>query len=359
MRIGGDEFIVVMRDVKAENLEGLAKMLHNYITTPILTNDNLVKLKGSIGVASCPHDACTIDELMFCADAAMFNAKRNQTNYSFYNEKFSESYKRKLFIKSNILNSINNDHFYIVYQPIINARTLVISGVEALIRWNHPEEGDFYPSEFIPIAENNDSILKLGNWIIRKVCSDVERWREEGMEDLFVSINISPNQIEDPNFSKAVLDIIKEYTIDTSKIKFEITENVTITNFYNTNEVMKSFEDLNIEWFIDDFGSGYTSLSMIKHLSIDCLKIDKSYINDVNMCNSSSQIVTAIHSLSTGLGMEVISEGVETDSQFERLKKIGTDYVQGYFFSRPLTYDELVKQYKEGRFSPYKINKNQ
>lgn len=356
MRIGGDEFIVVLKEtIEYDNLEDLALLLANHITTPIIINKNMIKLKGSIGIASFPHDALTLEDLMFSANVAMFDAKKENMSYSFYNDKFKENYKRKLFIKSNILSSLEENHFYMVYQPIIDAKTLHISGVEALIRWNHPEKGSFSPSEFIPIAENNDSILKIGRWILEKVCTDMERWKKEGLGDLFVSINISPNQINSDNFSKEVQNTINKYKIDSSKIKFEITESVAITNFYDTNKIMNSFNHLNVEWFIDDFGSGYTSLSMIKHLSIDCLKIDKSFVCDLNICESSSQIVTAMHSLSSALGMKIISEGVETKDQLEVLRMVESDYLQGYLFSHPLEYDELIEKYRLGGFTPFHI----
>lgn len=354
IRMGGDEFVVVIKETMVhQDILNMVKLLDRHIMTPLIINNHFITLKGSIGIAQYPHHSTDLDDLLFCADAAMFEAKQSQENYAFYNEQSRIDYKRKLLIKTNLNDAVNENQFHMVYQPIIDSKTLKISGVEALIRWKHPEHGYFSPAEFIPIAENDDLIIKIGYWVIEAVLKDMCEWQQRGVDDIFVTLNISPKQLEEKDFVEKVQTLFIKYSIDTPRIKFEITESTTITNFMDANEMMQAFKDLDIEWFIDDFGSGYTSLSMIRDLSIDCMKIDKSYIDEVNISNSSRQIISALHSLSNGMGMRVLSEGVENADQLKVLSKIGSDYYQGFFISKPLKSETLINNILEGNFSPF------
>ncbi|MDR4887840.1 EAL domain-containing protein [Fredinandcohnia sp. QZ13] len=336
-RVGGDEFIALLKDIKDE--EDLKKYVNQIITkfnSPISISGQEYILTCSIGIATYPNDGISSRELIKNADDALYNVKNTGKNhYLIFNNKIkNESLERRL-LENALRNAIKEEQFYLEYQPKLNISTKQLIGMEALVRWRHPELGTIPPGKFISLAEETGLIVPLGEWILRESCKQMKKWQEIGNQSLVISVNVSIRQLEDPNFIKTVEKILKETDLDPKWLEIEVTESV----FMDVNDaasVLEEIRQLGIQISIDDFGTGYSSLSYLKHLPIDTLKVDASFIKDIHENEESKAIVKSVLTLAATLGLNVIAEGIETQEHVNELNKDGLLFGQGFYFSKPL-----------------------
>ncbi|MFD1779275.1 putative bifunctional diguanylate cyclase/phosphodiesterase [Fredinandcohnia salidurans] len=336
-RVGGDEFIVLLRDIKDE--EDLKKYVTRILTkfnSPLSISGQEYIMTCSIGVATYPNDGDTSRELIKNADDALYNVKsKGKNHYLLFNSKIkNESLERRL-LENALRMAIKEEQFYLEYQPKLNLSTRTLIGMEALVRWKHPELGTIPPGKFISLAEETGLIVPLGEWILRESCRQMKKWQEKGYHSLVISVNVSIRQLEDVNFINSVKKILKETDLDPKWLEMEVTESV----FMDVNDaasILEEIRQLGIQISIDDFGTGYSSLSYLKHLPIDTLKVDASFIKDIHVNEESRAIVKSVLTLATTLGLNVIAEGIEIQEHVNELNKDGLLFGQGFYFSKPL-----------------------
>jgi diguanylate cyclase (GGDEF)-like protein len=345
-RLGGDEFVILVSEISSESrVAEIASNIIRTISEPykhILGHDDITT-SPSVGIALYPRDGQTVDELLSNADAAMYTAKKaGRGTYRFYDASLNSSAARQLELLSQFKRALRTDEFCLHYQPKIDLHTLKITGVEALIRWQHPKHGLIFPNEFIALAEEHDLVIPLGHWVINAVCRQLAQWREQGVPLVPVAINVSVKQLQDSALTQTVTQALATYKIPPHLLEIEITESCLIGNFDNAAEVLKSLKEEGIRIALDDYGTGYAGLSYIKTLPIYALKIDRLFIKDIRNDNSDAMIVASTISLARNLGLKVVAEGVESKEQMLHLKVIGCDQVQGFYLQRPVSAEQIT-----------------
>ena len=349
-RVGGDEFAVVHIHDALEN-----KQLNHEICAQILAlfsenitiGDYVFNVSASIGISRYPYDATNKITLIKHADLAMYQAKKNneQKKYMFYSHEHSQLLKRKNKIEI-LLKTIDYDtEFSLNYQPQISIDGKTLLGVEALLRWHSPELGFVPPSEFIQIAEETGSIIKIGKWVIDTAFNQIKKWHCMGYHSLQIGINLSPLQFDSVDFFPFITEKIDTYQIDPSWIDFEITESIAMNSGTITEEIFTALAGLGVKISIDDFGTGYSSLSYLKRFDIDRLKIAKELIDHIVDDYEERLIIKSIILMAKGLGLSTIAEGVETIEQLDILRELECNAIQGYYFSKPLTKEVFESTY--------------
>jgi len=337
-RSGGDEFIVVIEGEKAlKNLDKICLQILSLFDEPFQTKYGEFKTSISIGVSQFPSDSMDVRELISFADVAMFKVKETGGNhYSFFDFKEKMFIKQRLELESEIYQAIESQQFEVWYQPQINTRTQEVYGIECLIRWNHPEQGIISPDLFIPIAEANGSIKKLGYFVLKTACHQLRQWRVSNIFTGVMAINVSLRQFERNDLLGQVKTTLAEEMIPGNAIELEVTESLfSEGNNYHT-PILSAMRKLGITVAIDDFGTGYSSLQRLKNLPIDNLKIDKCFIDNIEFCLEDVAIVTSIILLSKTFKVDLIAEGIETQEQADKLSELGCYNQQGYLYSKPL-----------------------
>ncbi|MFD1848447.1 EAL and GGDEF domain-containing protein [Oceanobacillus bengalensis] len=351
-RQGGDEFIVILENnTDKDTAMCIARKILDTISLPIYINDKEMSTTVSIGINNetlnkIPENCQEfIETSIKKADTAMYHAKKNGgNNFCFSTPDQNMEMDRKFQMELELKNALASDEFKIVYQPLINLKNNQIVGVEALLRWKNKELGSVSPIEFIPILEKTGQIIQVGKWILWSVCNQMKMWQENGTYLERISVNVSPIQFKDKKFVQDLKQIINETELDASYIELEITEG-TILEIENVSQTLHDLQELGVKVSIDDFGTGYSSLSYLKQLPIDTLKIDKSFIDDLDM--DGEIIVNTIISMGKNLRFRVIAEGIETPQQLNYLKKQECHEGQGYYFSRPVNDKEIALLYKK------------
>ena len=346
-RVGGDEFIVVHRRPTQESATLLAAKLAAELSRPIQINKGQEAFLGiSIGAATWPSDGTTMNELLSHADLAMYEAKSTERNFVFYTEQVGIRFYRELELSSRLNQAIrqSKDQFYLVYQPKFYLDSGQVTGVEALLRWNEPEFGIISPVEFIPIAEKHRIMCPIGKWVIKAVCKQLRHWQSEGrvLPDR-IAVNISVQQLEHPDFFEEITNIIIDEGLSPTFFELEITESVLMSNSGNTIYVLQQLEQVGFNIVIDDFGTGFSSLSYLKIINAKILKIDKSFVQDISTSIHDQVIVKSVVDLATNLGLSIVAEGVETEEQKSTLISLGCNIGQGFYYSKPLTNNEVSK----------------
>ncbi len=342
-RFGGDEFIVTLEHIRnSEDIAKIAQKLNQSLQIPYQTNDYTFYISCSIGIAIYPNDASSVDELIKNADAAMYQAKNKGKNrYSFYSHELGKQIQEELRIENLLRKSIENNEFEIYYQPKIDTKTLHITGLEALLRWNSKEEGILSPAKFIPIAEKTGLIIPLGNWVMLQACKQIKKWHEDKLYSGNISVNISGVQLDNKNFVNSIKYVLKESGLSPLYLDLEVTESVLMNDLKHWSNTLDQIRDIGIDISIDDFGTGYSSLSYLRELPVDELKIDKSFIDDIPDDKDACAIVKSIISLAKTLGYKTVAEGVEKKEQQIYLEENGCDIIQGYYYSKPLSAKEM------------------
>ena len=347
-RFGGDEFTVVISDVNDEEVllqsKKLARRITELMSLPIAVGDHKFNITASVGIAIFPGDADNITDLLKNADTAMYEAKNISVgNYQYYKKQQNEETLARLQLENYLRHAIKNNELELYYQPKVNIYDHKIYSVESLIRWHHPELGLVSPTTFIPLAEETGLITDIGYWIMRTACRQCKLWHDENIK-LTVAVNLSVDQFRQADLYERVTEILDETGVNVKAIEFEITESVTMDNVNNTIDILNKFKDLGIGICIDDFGTGFSSMAYLQKLPINKLKIDKSFIDNVHLDADSASIAKAIVSLAQSLSLSVVAEGVEIQAQYDFVKSINCDEIQGYFFTKPLPESEL-RQY--------------
>lgn len=336
-RLGGDEFIVLLKDVEDEkDISKYVKQILANFQTPMSTSSQEYSLTCSIGIATYPENGDSAEQLITNADNALYHVKgRGKNDFSFFNNKMKIQSLESSLLENALRSAIKNEQFYLEYQPKQNIATKELFGMEALVRWNHPELGIIPPGKFIPLAEETGLIIPLGKWILRESCKQTMLWQKQGFPNLIISVNVSVRQLEDSNFIDSVLEILKETELDPRCLELEVTESI-FADVKNAASILQELRSMGIKISVDDFGTGYSSLSYIKHLPIDILKVDGSFIRDIHSNDESKAIVNAIITLANAIGLNVIAEGIELEEHVEELKTGGCLLGQGFYFSKPM-----------------------
>ncbi len=345
VRLGGDEFVILLESLEDNNTPG--KVAQNIIDTlqePMDVAGFHLNISASIGIAFYPEDADNMHSLIKNADNAMYQAKElGRNRFRYYTRALSEETEKRLATESALREAMQLDQFHLVFQPIINLRTMEVSHAEALIRWQHPDLGFVSPEYFIPIAEENGLINEIGIWVVREACKAYKNWMTQGLILKSVAINVSSVQFKKGDLTHTIQSILAEEGLDARAIEIEITERYLMDQTEHSIKHLDALKRAGHLISVDDFGVGYSSMSYMKRLPLDIIKIDRSFVNDIAEDENDRQISQAIISLSHNLGYRVIAEGVENEAQLAFLEHSGCDFAQGYFFSRPVTEDTFIE----------------
>jgi len=349
-RIGGDEFSIVLVNLNhTEDAEQIAGKILKVLAKPVQAEEHELYITTSIGISIYPTHDDDPESLLKKADAAMYQAKgQGRNNYQIYDSSMDLDAERRMTLEGGMRRAIEREEFHILYQPKIDSLSNRITALEALIRWDHPELGTLPPAEFIALAEETGLIIPIGEWVIRRVCSDNRQWQEQGLPKVRVAVNLSGYQLQAKNFVATVKGILEESGLSGEYLEFEIGETVIMQNPDFAVNVLTKLRNLNIHISIDDFGTGYSSLAHLKRFSVNTLKIDRTFVRDIELNSTDAAIASAIISMGNSLNLKVIAEGVETEGQFEMLKERHCDEMQGYLFSRPVPVDAVAGLLRDG-----------
>ncbi|HEX2927781.1 MAG TPA: EAL domain-containing protein, partial [Ruminiclostridium sp.] len=340
-RYGGDEFIVILENTDVENCSGLASEIIDEFGQPLQILNNEIYTSPSIGISIYPDHGYNADTLIKNADNAMYLAKKlGKNNYQFFNDGLSKSLSRKIELEIGLRKALLNNEFILYYQPLVDLKTTSIYGLEALIRWIHPNLGMISPAEFIPIAEESGLIVSIGEWVMKTAFTQNKLWQDTGVADVNISINVSGCQLKYSNICQTVRDRLAETGIPPQNVLIEITESV-MQDSSHACQIVRELKSMGVKVAIDDFGTGYSSLSLLKNLDIDILKIDSSFIKDIDENPHTLEILKLIINMGHQLSFDIIIEGIETKSQAALLINNNCSLGQGYLFSKPLPADEI------------------
>jgi len=352
-RQGGDEFVILLADVEhAEDAALSAQKILDALTVPHLIDQLELHVSVSIGISIYPDDGQDADALIKNADTAMYHAKEGgRNNYQFFEQDMNVLAVERHFIEGGLRLALERQEFMLLYQPKINLETGAISGVEALVRWQHPLRGLIMPEQFVWIAEDCGLIVPLGTWVLREACRQAQAWQDAGLPPVPVAVNISAVQFRHKDFQESLTGILKDTGLAPSYLELELTESVLMHDTDSTAPVLNELKAMGVRLTIDDFGTGYSSLSYLKRFPIDALKIDQSFMRDITHATADSDdaaIVAAVVSMGKSLNQRVIAEGVETREQLAFLQAQGCGEGQGFYFSQPLSSEELVELLRTG-----------
>lgn len=347
-REGGDEFVVILPDLeRPENARVVADKILEELARPVEIGGHEIHVTPSIGISHYPNDATDVHQLLKHADNAMYQAKdAGRNTVRFFTNDLNFLLSKRLEIESRLRRAIDNEEFFLRYQPQVDIATGHISGMEALIRWNDPQRGEIYPKDFVFVAEELGLIVPIGEWVFRTACLQSKRWQEEGLPPITISINISPRQFMSRRLVHTLLAIVRETGADPRRIELEVTETMIMRNVEQSIETLAQLRSIGMKVAVDDFGVGYSSLGQLTRLPASSMKIDRSFIMNVPMDNSSGLITEAIIAMAKRLKLRVIAEGVETRAQLEFLRANHCEAFQGYLFSRPVTALEATAMLK-------------
>ena len=337
-RLGGDEFVVVLPDIDSPaDAAHVADKILSAVSEPYLIEGQELRSSPSIGICLYPDDASEAQDLIKKADAAMYHAKaRGKRNYQFFKEEIQTAATRRLSIESDLRRALAGQQFVLHYQPQLDLRSGRLVGVEALIRWQHPERGLVPPLDFVPIAEETGLIEPIGDWVLQESCRQLAQWRQMGIEHIRISVNLSPSQFLDRGLPDRIQALMRQYGLSSTALDLELTESMTMASPKDTIASMSELKRNGLSLSIDDFGTGYSSLAYLKMFPISTLKIDRSFVKDIETDQNDADICDVTVLLAHKLGMDVVAEGVETEAQLKYLLSIGCEKVQGYLISKPL-----------------------
>ncbi|MBL8398403.1 MAG: EAL domain-containing protein [Candidatus Accumulibacter sp.] len=350
-RLGGDEFTVVLPDVDdVQTVSLVAARLQALLSQPFVIGPQEIAVTSSIGIAIFPADGEDGATLLKHADTAMYHAKdQGRNNWQMYDQSLTTRTSARLALESDIRKGLERGEFYLLYQPQVDAESGRIVGVEALIRWQHPEHGVVSPAQFIPVAEESGLIVPMGEWVLNEACSQVVRWQERAANAPRVAVNISARQLRSANFLDKVAATIIATGIAPERLELELTESILMDPEARQVQGLYRLRQLGVHFSIDDFGTGYSSLSYIKRFPIGMLKIDQSFVRGLPDSVNDAGIATAVIAMARNMQLEVIAEGVETLAQLEFLRQAQCPKVQGYLFSRPLAADDVENLLRAGK----------
>ena len=344
-RLGGDEFVVMLPEVdELKNVSLVARKITESMSAGFHLQGHDLRVTVSIGISVYPQDGATPTTLLRNADTAMYRAKeQGRNNFQFYTPGLDKQVKERFVLEGSLRRALERNELELYYQPKLDMRTRRVVGMEALLRWKHPELGMVPPTQFIPLAEDTGLISPIGDWALATACRDAKRWRDLGFTDLRVAVNLSARQFRQSDLVQKVQSILLETSLDADGLELELTESMIMHNPQETIVALNKLKQMGIALAVDDFGTGYSSLSYLKRFPIDTLKIDRSFVSDIHTDPDDAAITVTIINLARNLRLSVVAEGVETQQQFDFLQQAGCEYMQGYLFSRPIPASEFEK----------------
>jgi len=343
-RFGGDDFALLLTDLhRPEDAAKIARNIQDALSAQFNFDEQELFVTSSIGISLSPDDAKDAVALLKSAGTALNRAKDlDGNNYQFYTSGRTTKALRQLVLEHNLRPGLEREEFIIHYQPQVNIQTFQLVAMEALVRWEHPALGLLYPSEFIGLAEDNGLIVSIGEWVLRTACLQTKSWQDAGYDPLRVAVNLSARQFQQPGLVEFVAHVLKDSGLDPHLLEIELTEGSIMKDPNQAIRKLHELKAMGVQISVDDFGTGYSSLNYLKRFPIDTLKVDQSFVKDINSDPDNEAIVSAIITLAHALKLNVIAEGVETQEQLERLRMLNCDEVQGFLFSHPLSVVEFT-----------------
>ncbi|MBA2676963.1 MAG: EAL domain-containing protein, partial [Ktedonobacteraceae bacterium] len=347
-RLGGDEFVVLLSQVEhAEDAAFTARKILTALTAPHQIDQTELNINVSIGITTYPGDGKDAQSLMNSADAAMYDAKEHgRNNYQFFKPDLQARVVERQSLEGSLRAALGRHEFLLHYQPKINLKSGEITGVEALLRWMHPDRGLVPPLQFVPIAEECGLILPIGQWVLLEACRQARAWRDLGLRAVPVAVNVSAVEFLAKDFLSGVRAVLNATGVDPNNLELELTESVLMLDAESTIDTLHALKAIGVQLAIDDFGMGYSSFSYLRRFPIDALKIDRSFVREITADQNDAAIVSAMIGIGKSLKQRVIAEGVETPEQLDFLRTQGCGEGQGYYFSRPVAAEQFTELLK-------------
>lgn len=344
-RFGGDEFVILLEKILShQDATTISKRIISALRKPFSLENKNFHISCSIGISLYPQDSTEASELIRKSDLAMYHAKeKGRGTYEFFDFSLERLAQYQLTLENKLRSAISAQELTVYYQPKVTVDTGKIEGVEALLRWFPVNENPISPNSFIPVAERAGILPLLDRWVLQQACQQIKQWTKIGIIDITISVNLSAQQFNDTRFVENIQEILARSDVGGNSVELEITESMLMENFETANQYLSALRKIGIKVSIDDFGTGYSSLQYLQQLPIDIIKIDRSFIQKLEINPNDKSIVDAIISLSHSLNLAVVAEGVEETSSYEYLKKRHCDYIQGFFFYRPMSSDALTE----------------
>ena len=344
-RLGGDEFVVLLNSIdRIEDAAVAADRICKALSNSFTIDDTEVRVTTTIGISVYPSDGESVDQLLKHADVAMYHAKEQGRNgYQFYSQNIHNLALERFSLERDLRKALESDGFHLEYQPKIALKDTSLTGVEALVRWNHPQRGRVSPADFIPLAEDTGLIVPLGEWVLRTACVQMMKWLRAGIPPFVMAVNCSAIQLVRTDMAKVITNALEVTGLNPAYLEIEMTESLLMQDVEEGIAILQALKDLGVHVSIDDFGTGFSSLSYLKRLPVDKLKIDQSFIKDLTSDPGDAAIVTSMITLAHNLDLTVVAEGVETEQQLGYLRAERCDEIQGYLISRPLEPEAFTK----------------
>ena len=341
-RLGGDEFVLLLPGANAQGAERVAAKVAQAFARAFQVGQHDLTLACSVGVALHPHDGANFDALVQSADTAMYGAKREGRNtYRFFTSQMQAQSMRVLELENALRRALERQQLSLHYQPQVDTSTGRVLGVEALLRWQHPQLGAISPAEFIPVAENSGLIWPIGEWVLQTAAHQLKQWRNKGLLQLTMAVNLSARQFHQPQLADMVRRVLQHTDVPAQNFELELTESMAMSDTHSALTALQQLRDLGVKISIDDFGTGYSSLAQLKRFPSYKLKIDQSFVRDIDKGDADKAMVNAMVRMAQAMGLRITAEGVETEQQLHFLRSLGCDEVQGYYFSRPKPASEI------------------
>lgn len=350
-RLNTNQFAIILAPGEEDrSCKEVAAKIIETLNQPFGLDSHEIPVIASIGIATVPHDGDDLDHLIAHAQTALSHAKELGSNqYQFYTPDIQKSSLEKLTLEASLRHALERCEFLVYYQPQVELLEGKIVGAEALVRWQHPERGLVSPGEFIPLAEESGSIAPIGEWVLREACQQVKLWQAAGLPPVRVSVNLSFRQFNQPDLIGRLVNILKETSLDAAYLDLELTESILVQNVEAAKRRLKALKAQGVKISLDDFGTGYSSLSYLQQFPFDTLKIDRCFVRNINSDPKNAALTTAIISMASGLNLNVVAEGVETQEELTFLCQQRCNTIQGYLFSRPVSADKFEEMLREGK----------
>ncbi len=350
-RVGGDEFVLLLPSYRErKDVSAIADKILECLNRPFHLNGHELHISASVGIAIYPEDGNTLDDLVRHADIAMYHVKSlGKNGHSFYDQSMLDASNQKITLEHDLRKALEQGELELYYQPQVDVTSGCIVGAEALMRWNHPEQGLLSAGAFLPFAEENGLMMPISDWMIEAACRDLREWNNAGCQLRRLSLNLSPMYLDRGNFVRKLQDAMIRHDISPTQLEVEITENICIRNPKYAIEQLNQLCQLGVSVAIDDFGTGYSSLAYLHRFPIHTLKIDQSFVQEIQPDVQHFPVVMALISISQGLGLNLIAEGVETESQARYLEQAGCTTLQGFLFHRPLSRSQFFQKLRDGK----------